>query len=152
MNKKVLSIVGFLLTVVVVLLLLPKAGNNNSHWNTEGLPCIVPNVDLIRHWHPHLEILVDNQKEEIPVGIGLGGSCESPLHTHQTDGVIHLEAQVLRDFTLGDFMKVYGKPVQRDGYDLEMTVDDQPNQELGNLMLKDGQQIILKYTSKAIRP
>ena len=43
-------------------------------------------------------------------------------------------------------MEVWGQPLQRDGYTLEMTVDGQPNTDFGNLVLKDKQEIVLNYS------
>ena len=37
----------------------------------------------------------------------------SPLHTHDSTGIIHIESNTARSFTLGDFMKIWkGIPVQ----------------------------------------
>lgn len=77
------------------------------------------------HVHAHLDVFVNGQPVEIPGGIGInpddpavkefgteiGGippegcaqPCISPLHTHDIDGVIHVEAQTPSEFTLGQF-------------------------------------------------
>ena len=80
------------------------------------------------HVHAHLDVFVDGQPVVIPGGIGIettdpavkrfgengfggipeegcGQACISPLHTHDVDGVIHVEAQTVTGFTLGQFFE-----------------------------------------------
>jgi hypothetical protein len=80
------------------------------------------------HVHAHLDVFVDGHPVEIPGGIGIeitdpavqsfgstgyGGipeegceqPCISPLHTHDVDGVIHIEAPSEARFTLGQFFE-----------------------------------------------
>jgi len=82
---------------------------------------------LLFHVHTHLAIYVDGQPYEVPMGIGIGqpwetvpgsvgpfitrGACFSWLHTHTTDGIIHIEAPIPRTFTLGDLFAVWGEPL-----------------------------------------
>ncbi|RFA08958.1 hypothetical protein B7R54_06760 [Subtercola boreus] len=57
------------------------------------------------HLHAHLTITIDGQDEVVPAEIGIdnpSGSV-SPLHTHDTTGIIHVESPVQADFTLGQF-------------------------------------------------
>jgi hypothetical protein len=67
------------------------------------------------HIHAHLEIFVDGKQEPIPANIGIDEAAQflSPLHTHPTApenpaGTIHMEADEQYDFTLGQFMNVWG--------------------------------------------
>jgi hypothetical protein len=81
------------------------------------------------HVHAHLDIFLNGDRVTVPAGIGIeiddpavksgkapdgstgyGGinppcaqPCISPLHTHQTDGVLHTEAKKNRFNTLGEF-------------------------------------------------
>ena len=77
-----------------------------------GLPGL---SDTISHIHAHLEIFVDGKKEPVPANIGVDPATgfTSPLHTHPTapdnpEGTIHMEADQPYDFTLGQFMNVWG--------------------------------------------
>ena len=85
---------------------------------------------LTYHVHAHLDVFVDGQSVEIPGGVGIeindpdvesfgsgyGGipeegckkACISPLHTHDPDGVIHIEAPSEDEFTLGQFFMEMG--------------------------------------------
>ena len=144
-NNKVLWFVGAAIILVLALFIVPKLKGTANTYNG-SLDCLLPNLQLALHWHPTLKILVDGQSESIPSNLGLIGDCHFPLHTHDSSGAIHVEAQVVRDYTLGEFMEVWGQPLQRDGYTLEMTVDGQPNTDFGNLVLKDKQEIVLNYS------
>jgi hypothetical protein len=60
---------------------------------------------LTLHFHVHADIFVNGKKVKIPalVGINPGAGYLTELHTHDNVGVIHIEAQKSRDFTLGQF-------------------------------------------------
>jgi len=60
---------------------------------------------LVLHFHVHIDIFVNGKKVKIPayVGINLGAGWLTELHTHDARGVIHIEAQKSRDFTVGQF-------------------------------------------------
>jgi hypothetical protein len=60
---------------------------------------------LVLHFHSHIDIFVDGKKVTVPafVGINNGAGWLTELHTHNATGVIHIEAQKTRDFTLGQF-------------------------------------------------
>jgi hypothetical protein len=53
---------------------------------------------------------VNGQKVAVPEGIGIDPQAGiiTLLHTHQPDGVIHVESPVERRFTLGQFFRVWG--------------------------------------------
>jgi hypothetical protein len=60
---------------------------------------------LVLHMHSHMDIFVNGKKVKVPalVGINPGAGYLTELHTHDNTGVIHIEAQKARDFTLGQF-------------------------------------------------
>ena len=59
---------------------------------------------LAFHIHQHLEVYVNGERVTVPPSIGiLGSSFITELHTHQTDGVIHVESAQNRPYTLGQF-------------------------------------------------
>ena len=53
--------------------------------NTEG---------EVLHFHPHLDVLVDGKPVTVPADIGIDttGGKISELHTHDTSGILHVEA------------------------------------------------------------
>lgn len=130
--------------ILGILLYIPRMGKKVV---TINVPCLAPNVPLKQHIHPVLKITVDGKQETIPANIGLG-ACERALHTHDTTGVIHVEAQDNRVYILDDFMSVAGKTIERAGYAVTITVDGKPNAEFGKLLLKDKQEIVVEYKKK----
>ena len=85
------------------------AGNNNP---IVGLPGF---NETTFHIHAHLEIFVDGKQVQVPANIGIDEAAQfiSPLHTHPTapdnpEGTIHMEADQQYDFTIGQFMNVWG--------------------------------------------
>lgn len=120
-----------------------------------------PNKDLVAssglHWHPQLTITIDGKKQEIPANIGIAGSIHKELHTHETDGIIHMEMAglVTKDETrLGDFFKIWGKGFSRDQiFDkkngeegtVKMFVNGQDNYNFENYEMKDGDNIEIRY-------
>jgi hypothetical protein len=69
-----------------------------------------------QHTHQHLDVYVDGRQVTIPTDIGINRADGflSPIHTHDTTGIIHVESPVVRNFTLGEFFDVWG--VRFDGH------------------------------------
>jgi hypothetical protein len=65
---------------------------------------------LVLHFHAHLDIFVNGKRVVVPafIGINPGAGYLTELHTHDARGVIHIEAQKARDFTLGQFTAEWG--------------------------------------------
>ena len=106
------------------------------------------------HIHPHLEIKIDEKKQEIVSNIGVVDGCMNPLHTHDNTGEIHVESPEQRDFTLGDFFAVWAKPFNKNEildskadakHIIEETVNGKVVQDYENTILKDGDQIVISY-------
>ncbi|MGI0073419.1 MAG: hypothetical protein ACREA3_06380 [Nitrosotalea sp.] len=76
-----------------------------------------PSIDSIQcdqmeyatfHIHAHLDIFINGNPVVVPALIGIEDSkCLYWLHTHKTDGIIHIEAPQTRDFILGQFFDVW---------------------------------------------
>lgn len=75
-----------------------------------GLTTLAGHEGLVEHFHAHLDVYVDGKKVAVPelVGINVGANYLTELHTHDARGVIHVEAQKARDFTLGQFFAEWG--------------------------------------------
>ena len=75
------------------------------------------------HWHPQLSVTINGSPITIPAQIGIDPSLwkdhsldqygigMSPLHTHSTSGEIHEESNTVRDFTLQEFLAIWGHPL-----------------------------------------
>ncbi len=87
---------------------------------------------LSYHVHAHLDVFVNGDPVVVPAGIGIditdpgvqtgpgpsyGGisecehPCISPLHTHDTTGILHTESQEDQPNTLGEFFTEWGVPL-----------------------------------------
>jgi hypothetical protein len=63
-----------------------------------------------QHIHAHLDVIVDGNAVAVPASIGIDnvhGSI-SPLHTHDTSGIVHIESPDQSTFTLGQFFTEWG--------------------------------------------
>ena len=75
---------------------------------------LLPTEGNVLHIHQHLDIFVDGRHVTVPPLIGIkvapgGTSAEfAELHTHATDGVIHLESARAQAFSLGQFFGTWG--------------------------------------------
>lgn len=67
------------------------------------------------HIHQHLAIFDRGKPVPIPDDVGrpLFAGCFYWLHTHTSDGIIHVESPVFRDFTLRDFFAIWAEPLSR---------------------------------------
>jgi hypothetical protein len=123
------------------------------------------------HIHIHLAIYVKSQPVTIPGDIGRPSTCFYWLHTHRTDGVIHLEAPATAAYTLGQFLDIWAQSKQMlvltstslldnplNGHELVTWVsqDGQPAQRytgnVGDLVLQGHQIITLAYDSPNVNP
>ena len=150
MNNNKLKIIIAVIVIVIVLGVLfywPRIGKKSV---ATDVPCLVPNVPLQQHIHPVLKINVDGKPQTVPANVGLGGNCERAVHTHDTAGTIHVEAQDSTEYTLGDFFSVWGEPVRKLGYNLEVKLDGQVYDSLKSqpedIKFVDKQEIEMNYT------
>jgi hypothetical protein len=62
------------------------------------------------HIHIHLTIYINGKAAPIPQGVGIAadGSCYYWMHTHSSDGIIHIEAPGnLHNVALDDFLTIW---------------------------------------------
>jgi hypothetical protein len=88
----------------------------------DGISC-EPIERLAYHIHIHLTIFVNGRPRLIPYGVGIApprmgintpngffvgsGNCFAWLHTHASDGIIHVESPAQKTYTLGDFFDIW---------------------------------------------
>lgn len=78
----------------------------------DGVSCQKSEGSLF-HIHAHLTVIVNGSLRQVPAEIGIPGSCLYWLHTHASDGVIHIESPVRRVFTLGQVFDEWGQPLSQ---------------------------------------
>ena len=68
------------------------------------------------HIHQHLDIIVHEKSVTVPADIGINYDARfiAPLHTHDRTGIIHVESNEVRDFTLGEFFDIWGVRLTKD--------------------------------------
>lgn len=73
----------------------------------QGVEC-EPSEAFVFHVHAHLDVIVNEKSVTVPAGIGIKPNvCFYWLHTHDTSGVIHIEAPREIVFTLAQFIEVW---------------------------------------------
>ena len=109
------------------------------------------------HIHPHLEIVINGQKQEIPTDIGIVDGCMSSIHTHDSTGKIHVESPEQRDFNLDDFFFIWGKAFSKDQildakadqtHVILITINGKESQDYEKTILRDNDQIVISYQEK----
>jgi hypothetical protein len=69
----------------------PRPADTASRAGTIGL-AVGPMEGTAVHFHVHLDVLVDGRPVPVPADLGIGEQGLSELHTHDTSGVLHIEA------------------------------------------------------------
>ncbi len=113
-------------------------------------------TNLKLHIHANLRILIDNEEQFIPPNIGITTGIMRPIHTHEPDGVIHIEGLCPRDFKLGEFFEVWGRDFNSqcifdkcvDTGDLKIIVNGGENNKFENYIMKDEDNILIEYNSR----
>lgn len=63
----------------------------------------------VLHIHNHLDVYVNGKKVTVPEGIGAYASAWlTEIHTHTTDGIVHVESPSKQDFRLGQVFGEWG--------------------------------------------
>ena len=121
------------------------------------------NKPIIMHFHPHLNLMIDGKPATVPSQIGIdpslwkdhsldqygmqamanGMSGMAPLHTHDATGIIHVESSIIRNYTLGQFLNIWGG-LDTTGKTVKATVDGKPVSDYRGIILKDGEKINLQ--------
>lgn len=123
------------------------------------------NRPMVMHIHPKLALYVDGNPVTVPANIGIDSNLYKtheldaygmkmpdmpsmpvmyPTHTHDTSGTIHVESNEQKDYTLGDFLDVWGMDFS--GKTVKMTVNGSPvpaDTDYRSHVFKDGEQIEL---------
>ena len=117
---------------------------------------------MVQHNHVTLNVTIGGQPAVVPAHIGMvqvgkgenpllygdhsldkyGMEGMSPLHTHDATGLIHVESNTIRNFTLGEFLDVW-QGLNINGKVAIAAVDGKPVSDFRNTLLKDGEKIEL---------
>ncbi len=109
------------------------------------------------HWHPQLTITIKGQQQQIPRNLGIGGSFEYPVHTHDDVPTLHyeLDRPTADTMVLGYFFNtVWRKKFDRNCIfdycngeqgNLTMTVNGKPNYQFDKYIPKDKDEIRIVF-------
>ena len=126
------------------------------------------NKKIVMHIHPQLNVTLGTEPLLVPSGIGINTTLwndhsldqygmqpmkmtgkdmsmimqgMSPLHTHDTSGVIHVESNVFRNYTLGQFLQNWG--IDLDGKEVKLSINGNMIKNYENHILADKEQMVL---------
>jgi hypothetical protein len=104
---------------------LAPASTTSTSRSVDGSKC-APIEQLAYHIHAHLQVYVNGKPRSLPAAIGMLGPvyevtqygrfygasiCYYYLHTHASDGVIHIESPTVRIYSLGNFFDEWRQPL-----------------------------------------
>lgn len=125
-----------------------------------GLPMLGAEGTAL-HIHAHLDVIVNGRPVSVPAEIGIDQAAQkiSPLHTHDTTGVIHIESPTQAQFSLGQFFSEWqvslsgshiGALTADDTHLFKVYVNGQPyTGDPAGLILKAHDEIALVYGTAA---
>jgi sulfur carrier protein ThiS len=134
---------------VVLVIVFGMQGSGNGSVGTK----------MVMHIHPQLNVKVNGQPIIFPENIGIekslwkdhsldkyGMQGMSPLHTHDSSGTIHVESSAERDYTLGEFLDVWGALDTSNGKTVKVNVNGQPLSDWRNHILEDKEKISIEIS------
>ena len=91
----------------------PEYDHLSERLQALGLPGL---NEQIFHIHALLHVYVNGKPVTVPANIGLKEPTGpfSPIHTHDTSGIVHMEADQKYPFTIGQFFAVWGVKFSND--------------------------------------
>lgn len=121
---------------------------------------------IIMHTHSNLNVTANGNSILVPHGIGINSTlwndhsldkfgtdrkttifgtiipAMSPLHTHDSSGIIHVESTEFRNYTLGQFLDIWGIPLE--GREVSLSIDGNRTADHSNYILNDMEKMILE--------
>lgn len=151
-KKKGFVTAGIIIVIVIGVgismeLIKPTTGQSSSN-----------NENMLIHIHPRLYLNMDGKPYFVPQNVGInsdlwkdhsldqyGMNGMAPLHTNTADGMIHVESKVVRNYTLGEFLDIWGFDLK--GKSVSVSVYGEPISDYRNHVFKDDESIIMNITS-----
>jgi len=107
-NKNMMIVAAIVIPVVAIGVAAALLIKPVSAQPIDGIECNFNEFNNY-HVHAHLDMFIDGKPQQVPARIGIMStpSCLYWLHTHSTDGIIHVESPTTKTFTLGQFLDVW---------------------------------------------
>lgn len=125
---------------------------------------VQPMEGTAKHFHAHLDVLVDGEPVTVPANLGIHPTrnAMSELHTHDAEGILHVEAPTAdRRYTLGQVFAEWDVRLDADGIGglevkgdktLRAYVDGKPVKgNPADIELLEHRQIALVYGDKGAK-
>ena len=185
-RRKRIIIVSSLVAAVVIVILVgvsfylsranattarPQAASSPVSTSTSATlsPLALGNIDcnsseqLTYHVHAHLSLYINGRPVAIPANVGIDDSneCYYWLHTHDSSGIIHIEAPQKGTYTLGTFLQLWGQRFSQLGYPQQLNqatgwrvyVNGKPySGDFHNIALEPHMLITMAYQSPGVTP
>lgn len=120
---------GLALVIVLAIVGVSWLINQNQKASATGASPNFPAVDGVScdqleqtafHIHAHVSIYINGQAQAVPSQVGINPDpttgCFYWLHTHDTSGIIHMEAPVDHAFVFGNFLDIWEQHFNSLGY------------------------------------
>ncbi len=99
-----LSVIGVLIAIIIAAVFLIHVPPNAVPLPDYLSHCVTG--AQVYHSHPSVTITINGQGSLLPTTFNSG--CGQPIHTHDSTGVLHVETDQSRDYTLGDWFLLWG--------------------------------------------
>ena len=132
----------------------------NESWTIEET-CLGSHSSDISHIHSNLAIFIDGSEVSISQNIGIQDeSCPDGMrgiHTHDDTGRLHIETPSEIDAPIGAFFNIWGEifnseqimdNVADSNYEIVMYVNGDINDEYGNYIMSNNDDIEIYYRQK----
>lgn len=141
--------------VIIVAIGLMIFGGNTSdagNWPGTEVTCLPGgHANALTHIHANLSVFIDGEEQLIPANAGVSGACMAEVHTHTSDGEIHVETPTREhNRTLADFFAVWDEDLERDGFTREITVNGSTSDS--GYVFADGDRVEVRFTSATSSP
>ena len=105
-----LLVAGIIAFIVVKIVTSPALPPYQTGATIDGISCDQGEHSQV-HYHAELEIYVNGVQQAFPSDAGRPSSvgCFYWLHTHASDGVVHIEALADGTYTVGQFFDIWGQ-------------------------------------------
>lgn len=109
----ILYVIIVMLIISIVTLLLYNIPDDN----TDTSLCV--SDELVKtHYHYTITVFSNNSRVIIPDDIGIVGKCMNDIHTHDKDGLVHIESEKVNftTSTIVDFINLWVEKIGQDEF------------------------------------
>jgi hypothetical protein len=145
--------VGLAVSGIATMMLTYQGLAQTPDQNTFSL-AEIHSVRMEVHDHVPIVVVKGGQRMQVPENIGIapelwkdhsldsfGPASIAPMHTHDKSGTIHIESISAREFTLGEFVRIWGIA---DEVERVMDASGQEIHDFQNHILEDNKGLVLE--------